>query len=306
MYLNLEKMQQIKNNDHETLKLWAYFSLKILNDKHSYTSYMNRLQDIERFNYQFEDEEHINLELLEDAINDNIQYIYVSGSMDNFGKIIKISNNICSQLGYLKEELLETNINRIMPDLYHNSHKDALLNTITSYKSSILEGGEKVTNPYKAKKLRAFYMNISRFLIPTTQKVCFVPSKNEDQQMFVAKILSNEDKIDNSKCYLLTDKELTIQNLTANFYNIFELNFEVIKLGRTKIVELITEMLNDENSFDDSFDYTDDEEGIKHRLINQFLTPKKITWNLLENKLISSNGPKKFEYENDNGSKLNY
>ena len=100
MNLNLTKMLKIKNNDRETLKLYAYFSLKILNDRVTYYTYINRLDDLEQFKYQYEDQEHINIELLEDAKNDNVEYFFISGAnvlSQSVVTIIFIFNFLCIQ-----------------------------------------------------------------------------------------------------------------------------------------------------------------------------------------------------------------
>ena len=176
-----------------------------------------------------------------------------------------------------------------MPELYHKAHNDILLNRILSYNSSILEGGEKVVNPYAAKKIKAFYTNKSRYLIPLTQKVCFVPNKNENQQIFIAKLLPSDDKLESSKCYLITDTNFVIKNLTANFFGTFDLDFDVIKLGKTKITELIQEILdeamNNCSSFENSIEETDDEEYISQKIIKCFQIPTKFIWKIAQKKV---------------------
>ncbi len=66
IYYNFKKMQKIKRADQEALKLYSNFLANVMNDKAESSIYKSKLNEIERYQEDFEENLLVNLDNISD------------------------------------------------------------------------------------------------------------------------------------------------------------------------------------------------------------------------------------------------
>ena len=215
-----EKIQKIRNNDFEILKIYSDFLNDILNDKEKSLSYRKIVEEIGEtadipheinFNY-------INPYSL--STNDKFQYIIVSANNDSFGMIKNVSLSISTIFGFEYGELIGKSLDIIMPDIYQKEHRKILKYSLNEYKKQEIENLN--ANNKNIKEIITFGRNKSKYLIELHLKILIIQTEN-NELFFVGSILkdlaffhTNHNLEENKYSYILTNKKLEIQNFTAN------------------------------------------------------------------------------------------
>ena len=215
-----EKIQKIRNNDFEIVKIYYDFLNDILNDKEKALIYKKLFEEIGETPEIQHEIELIDINPLSLSSNDKFQYIIVSANNDNFGLIKNLSLSISTIFGYEYEELIGKTLDLIMPDIYQKEHRKILKNSLNEYKKQEMENFNK--NKKKIKEIITFGRNKSKYLIELHLKVSIIQTEN-NELYFVGSILkdlaffhTNHNLEDNKYSYILTNKNLQIQNFTAN------------------------------------------------------------------------------------------
>ena len=294
-------MKEIKHTDQEALMIFSSFLINVLTDKAGAAFYKNQLNEIQGYQQFYEENYFLNAEGIGEKINinDKNQYIVVSGGNESFGIIVKITSGICSTLGYKMEEVLGKDLSLIMPSLFFSLHTQVLQNKINAYKKFLLDEEsanssekhnskfeDKRTKMNQAREITVFAKNKARYLVPISQKVSLVPSKNEDHYAFLSKIKFTSYREYNI-CYILTNTNFVIQNYTANMLTILKIDMNLIELEVTKVIDIMPELLEFEQEYSvsegpnvsEKNDKTYQQKLIGY-LIETFYEPKLITWKL--------------------------
>ncbi len=214
----------------------------------------------------------------------------VSGANENIGTIVKVTLGICTCLGYRREELLGKDLNLIMPKIYHTVHQQNLDNKINEYNELLLdeevESVKSFKNKYKLNKgkdITLFAKHKARYLVPVMQKVNLIPSKNENQHIFLSRIRLPNYKEYNI-CYILTNNNLIIQNFTANLLILFGIDSSLIEIEVSRITDIMSELLDLEMEYSVEEDNLNERNekaeihGLINYLLETFKESRKITW----------------------------
>ena len=113
------KLNEIKKNDYEIIKLYESFSKNILNDEEKYSKYNNISKNLSIYNKikNIEiDFSNFNLGIL--CENDEKNLLIISIDEKHKGIIMNISLKSCLIFGYQKDEIVGKNIDILIPELF--------------------------------------------------------------------------------------------------------------------------------------------------------------------------------------------
>ena len=251
---NFEKMQKLKHNDLESLRLYSEFLSEILNEKEKSSTLKNKSDEIEGTKFKSDDMENINTNNFNTS--DENQYIILSSDKvylllikEKFALINKITLGVCMIFGYSKAELLGKHIDILMPEPYHNSHNEILTNKLKDYIKMITYSKKGRTHKIQPKEVFAFGKNKSRYLVPLNFKFSLLPVHDQNSALFIAKIQNEQisNNLDAPKiCYLITSHKLVITHISTNAINMLGITQNLITSSTVEIHKIIPE-LSDEN-----------------------------------------------------------
>ena len=232
--LIFEKMQKLKNDDYEMTKIYFDFINDILNDKEKGLKLKTLEEDIGEIIELPKEDEFFNVNPYSLSTNDKYQYIVVSAIHDSFGIITNISLSVSTIFGYDYKELVGKSLDIIMPEIFHKEHKKTLFNTLNEYKKEEIEFSNKNKNK-KYKEVLTFGINKAKYLMELLLKTTLIQTEN-DELFFIASISKNQSffhtnqnkDVNNHFLYVLTNKNLYIQNFTANAVSSLGLTSSVI------------------------------------------------------------------------------
>ena len=226
-----EKMQNYKTNDYDVIKIYYDFINYILNNKEKglkYKEILNEMNEFTELPKQSELED-LNINLLN--LNDKYQYIIVSANDDSMGIITNFSLSITEIFGYEYDELINQDLNIIIPEIFHKGHKKVLKNKINDFKRQC---EESIINKLVTKEMKVFGKNKSKYLIEVHMKITllqtenhelyFISSLSKSSSFFHTAHISNDEP----SCYILTNKNLFINNFTANAISFLGITSDLI------------------------------------------------------------------------------
>lgn len=285
---HFEKMQKLRHNDQEVIRIYADFLSEILNDKEKASSYKSRLNEIDNGKQNQDDLNLFNNDVNALSSSDEYQYVVISAQLEKLGIIQNLSLGICSLFGYTRNELIGKNVELIMPEVYHKYHKTILLNKINTYKKNnlIAQQESKVYKP-SWRDINGFGKTKSRYLIPTFFKVAYLPNEENNESLFIAKMATeNFDSATSQQsqsCFVLVSSNFIIQNFTANSVRTLGLNSNSINNVSMEIMKFIKEYQEEYYKSDldnKSFDVI---MGLKRNiLMTKFRDQTLITWRMYD------------------------
>ena len=232
---SFEKIQKIKNNDYEILRIYYDFLLDILNNKEKAIKLKNIIDDIDEVIEISEENEFGNINIASLSTNDDYCYIIISANNEIFGTIQNISLSACLIFGFQKDELIGKPLELLIPDTFQEEHKKVLQKKLIEFKKTSVG---KISNYYSSeiKELDVYGRNKSKYLIPLNLKVNII--LNENNECFFIASISKEHVFYNTynknnteiikQCIVLTNPYLLIQNFTPNAFDILGLTSEAI------------------------------------------------------------------------------
>jgi hypothetical protein len=238
------KLNKIKSNDYEIIKLYESFIRNILGNKEKSKKYHNisiNLANSTKIKNKEIDYANFDLEILNK--NDENNYLIVSTDEDNKQIISNISLNACIILGYHKDKIVGKNINILIPELFHKAH-DKVFNKITE-KAKIVFYDNLVNKFVYKPEFTEVYVhakNKSKHLIPLYVKFYLVQTEESELVYIVelkksytnfGEIYENYNDSENNNnnqnvCCILIDNNLKIQTFTSNCVDILKLNSNII------------------------------------------------------------------------------
>ena len=247
------KLTCIKTDNIEIIKLYSEFVEGVLKDEEK----LEKCKKISKLTYsnntvEIHEKDFSNFDI--GILNEkgNLPYLLVSAEKENLGKIINLSMNLCKIFGYTKNELINQNINILIPRLFHQKHDLIIKQLYEKNKLKIFEDLNK-NNIYLPDFIKKDVYGISKmkFLLELKLNIYFIKTE-ENQFVFLVEIINyNPIMIDliknsnyNSKFCVLTDKNFLIQTFTPNCLEYLKLNYEIIN-SNYSIINFIEQFHND-------------------------------------------------------------
>ena len=234
------KLNEIKKNDYEIVKLYEIFSKNILNDEEKYSKYNNISKNLSIYNRiktKEIDFSNFNLGLINESDEKNL--LIVSIDEKHKGIIKNISLKACLIFGYQKDEIIGKNMNILIPELFQKIYiklfNDMSDKTKNEFYNNLLN---KINYKPEFIETYACGKNKSKYLIPLHLKFYLVQTE-ENELVYIIEIINNnlyKEEIyhdfnihDNSNiCSVLTNNNLIIQTFTSNCVDILKFNSNII------------------------------------------------------------------------------
>ena len=234
------KLNEIRKNDYEIVKLYEIFSKNILNDEEKYSKYNNISKNLSIYNRiktKEIDFSNFNLGLINESDEKNL--LIVSIDEKHKGIIKNISLKACLIFGYQKDEIIGKNMNILIPELFQKIYiklfNDMSDKTKNEFYNNLLN---KINYKPEFIETYACGKNKSKYLIPLHLKLYLVQTE-ENELVYIIEIINNnlyKEEIyhdfnihDNSNiCSVLTNNNLIIQTFTSNCVDILKFNSNII------------------------------------------------------------------------------
>jgi PAS domain S-box-containing protein len=161
-----------------------------------------------------------------DVFNSEHGTIYID-LIEERGKIMKITRNVCDMFGYPKSEMVEMNIDGYMPSIFARSHDKFLLNFIERGEITLLKEKQRVV----------FGKNKKHFIFPFNIRL---KVENMNEGAFGACALIT--KLKTNKEYILYSKKGCIDEMSEGIYQrIFQplLQGDVSRISRLNIMKMM-------------------------------------------------------------------
>ena len=234
------KLNEIKKNDYEIVKLYESFSKNILNDEEKYSKYNNISKNLSIYN-KIKNKEidfsNFNLGFLNESDEKNL--LIISIDEKHKGIIMNISLKACLIFGYQKDEIVGKNIDILIPELFQKIYiklfNDMSDKTKNKFYNNLLN---KINYKPEFIETYACGKNKSKYLIPLHLKLYLVQTE-ENELVYIIEIINNnsyKEEIyrdfnvnDNENiCSVLTNNNLIIQTFTSNCVDILKFNSNII------------------------------------------------------------------------------
>jgi hypothetical protein len=287
---HFDKMQKLKHNDQEVIRYYSDFLFDILNDKEKGAQFKSRLSELDGTKQNYDEVNLMNIDINALQSSDEYQYVIMSAQPEKMGTISNISLGLCSNFGYTRSEIIGKNIEAVMPEVFHKQHRKMLAEKINDYKKIAMNAQASKNFKPNFKDVNSFGKNKSRYLVPFSFKVTYVPNNDTNDSVFLGKVSQDVYNVGSNNssqqtCYILTNVGLIIQNFTANAINILGLNSNAINNGNMEITRFVKEFQEEFMKFNvDIDDRTPDQMLMikRHVLMTKFRNPTPITWRKLE------------------------
>ena len=229
--LNKELNDKIKSLDNwnileqETIKIYIQYLKIIINNYEKANIFSNKISEEEKINSKYDEKNLFELNYKEMSKNEDYKYIIINCSQNNLNKICNISFPVCKIFGYSREELINNYLDILFPEIYNKYRKLFFQKRFEKYKKELLIKNKKINSDTWIDN--CFGINKSNYLINIKIKWSLI-SKEDDAIYAVGNLLHENKKIINDKTqevvYILTNKNLIIQNFTPNAQKILKIN----------------------------------------------------------------------------------
>ena len=239
------KLNQMKRNDYEMLKLYESFIKSIINNEDKYKQFHDISINLVNYNiFKTKEIDFSNFDL--GSLNESNEngYLIVSIDEENKGKILNISLSACPILGYCKNDIIGKNINILIPELFQKMHNKVFNNVTEKIKTEFYDNlVNKIIYKPQSIELYVHGKNKSKYLIPLQLKIYLVQTE-ESELVYIVEINrndsfngelndtfkdnSNENNINENICCILVDNNLKINTFTSNCATLLKLNSNVI------------------------------------------------------------------------------
>jgi len=222
---NIKELENWNLLDQETIKVYIEYLKDIINNNEDANLYTNQISEEELNKNQYDEINLFELNYKEMSKNEDYKYIIVNYTKNDFNKIDSISTSVCKLFGYTKEELLGHSLDILFPEIYNENRQLFLKNKIEECKQKLLIKNHKTNSEVWIEE--SFGKSKLKFLLKI--KIKWILITFDDDKIFgIGNILSETKKIildkDQELSYVLTDKNLIIQNFSPNAVKLLNLN----------------------------------------------------------------------------------
>ena len=274
---DIERLERVNLYDQDTIKLYTQYLTEISNNQSKANIYNEKLIELEQKKHQFNEENLYDLNYKAMARSEEYKYLVISGSPSNFGTICNLSLSLCPLFGFTKDELIGRPLDFILPELFCIPHKKIIFEKVGEFKKTMLVKNKNLSARIRSepKIVQSFAKNKMKYLVPVKVKIAFVSS--EDGNIFgISKfIIDNHSPItmEEEIAYILTDKDLIVQNFSSNSPKLLSLNSTAIN-NNLEITDYIKEF--NEEFMHEMNEYSDVKENNNYKVL------KKVKLNLLK------------------------
>lgn len=123
-------MFEVNQNNIKTLEMYGEFLCDIVNDEIEGRRMLEKAEYVRRstkVNRQF-----VNSEKSRYNENSTVCVMTVSGNPDSIGIVSNVNNQINRLLNFNKEEVIDQNVNRLMPKIVSDVHQDLMMGYLTT------------------------------------------------------------------------------------------------------------------------------------------------------------------------------
>ena len=222
-----------KVNNIEFIDLYSEYVQKILEDEEKYQKCIkNKRIFSNNSNFsKFYENNYFNFDNAFLNEKDFNPYLIISADLKDIGIIKDCSSSSSKIFGYQKEELIDQNINILIPEIFHKKHDSIIVkhskNNIFKYFED-LSNNKIFSSNHLEKEIYA--ISKSKFLIPLKVNIFFTKTE-ENEFIYVLEIneniMINYDSND-FNCCVLTNDNLLIQSFTSNCLKYLKLNYNDI------------------------------------------------------------------------------
>ena len=258
--ITFQKLNEIKTNDYEVIKLYESFIKNILNNHEKYKKYhsisINLVNYIKIKNKEF-DYTNFDLSILNESDDNN--YLLISTDEENKGTIVNISLGACSIFGYTKNEIIGKNMNILIPELFQKLHEKVFNSVTEKTKTQFYDNlVNKIIYKPEYTELYIHAKNKSKYLIPLYFKIYLVQTE-ESELVYIIEINRNNSYIgelndyfnhnnetNENICCILTDNNFKIKTFSSNCVDVLKLNSNIINSNYeiTSFIKQLNEELN--------------------------------------------------------------
>ena len=263
-----DEIKKIKIKDKSIFTLYRFYKRDILNEISEDCANEDFINMEEYFN-----QNKISLSDLNSFVsNSDFQFIICSGKEDNFGIILKISQEMCSYFGYTDMEVIGHHLNIFIPDFMRKKHDEVLEDRISKIKLQ-----DNISNSLKR---HVFYFKTSsKYIYPIPLDVCTIFDEDGKATIF-GKV--DYDNIHifyrevSTNCHIITNENLIIQTFSHNCLHLLELSNSCLN-GSVEITKLIKEFYSEFFNRITTFHYHISKKIDKQKLKISILREKYLT-----------------------------
>lgn len=224
---DFEELQKMRPNNIQVLRYYSDFLSEVINDKESALKYASKIKEIKE-ETKIDFNNHILDVDLQSISTDEFQYILISTNTQDFGCIMEISLEICSESGYVKNELIGKNLNILVPEIFRGSHHMLLKRKYAEFLQKEID--DKLNNKKQFNSAHTFMLTKARFLVPIVTTPAILTNES-NSHFFIARIDTHKDSnsithatFENNTCYLLTNLSFIIQNYSVEALRLLALD----------------------------------------------------------------------------------
>jgi len=239
---NIKSLETWNLLDQETIKIYTQYLKEIINNEEKANIFSDKISEEEQNKHQFDDINLFELNYKEMSKNEDYKYIIINFSKDGFNKIYNISFPACKIFGYTKEELIGRSLDILFPQIYNYDLKLFFQKKVEEFKQRLLIKNKKINSDTWT--FDSFGLNKTKFLI--SFKIKWLLTSLDDEKIYgIGNILHDNKKLisdkDQERVYVLTDKNLIIQNFSSNALKMLKINTSVIN-NNCNITNYVTEL----------------------------------------------------------------
>ena len=287
---DIERLERVNLYDQDTIKLYTQYLTEISNNQTKANIYNDKLLELEQKKHQYNEENLYDLNYKAMARSEEYKFLVISGSPNNFGTICNLSLSLCPLFGFTKDELIGRPLDFILPELFCIPHKNIIIQKVDEFKKTMLVKNKNLSARIRSepKIIQSFAKNKMKYLVPVKVKIAFVSS--EDGNIFgISKfIIENHSPItmEEEIAYILTDKDLIVQNFSANSPKLLSLNSSAIN-NNLEITDYIKEF--NEEFMHEMNEYSDIRDNNNYKILKKVKINlvKKLFFEKVKKKLIT-------------------
>lgn len=221
-------MQKINPNIPKALRLYAGYFNNIVNDKEASKVLFSKAEDFSLIKANFTKRKLYSqsMENNETLTKDGTPCILISGQASKLGVITDCNLPVSRIFGYNKNDIIGSNIKKLMPEIYAKYHDEILKRNI--------EYSNEEFNSLSKKDRLVFALHKNKYIFPVWMRLISNPSllNNNNYVGF----MNNDKSLETSSiAFVLFDKQFNVLSVSTSAIILLEIDTHVISSGSLKL-----------------------------------------------------------------------